>query len=109
MAVFLVGGAINPLNIKEFTLGVNENNAQKDFTDANDNDYYCHAFSGVSDTLESTTLLTLLPVLFSQPRAGFFLPALPRHLLQRLSTTFHSMFIIFEQRGEVFQLSIFST
>ncbi|MDJ0089083.1 hypothetical protein [Pantoea allii] len=72
MAIFLVGGAINPLNIKEFTLGVNKNNAQKDFTDANDNDYYWHAFSGVSDTLESTTLLTLLPVLFSQPRAGFF-------------------------------------
>ncbi|MCH9271659.1 hypothetical protein [Pantoea ananatis] len=47
-------------------------NVQKDFTDANDNDYYCHAFSRVIDTVERTTLLTLLPVLFSQPGAGFF-------------------------------------
>jgi len=62
MAIFLVGGAINPLNIKEFTLDVNENNAQKDFTDANDNDYYCHASSETSpDNRVSTTLLTLLP------------------------------------------------
>jgi hypothetical protein len=50
---------------------------QKDFTDANDNDYYCHAFSRVIDTVERTTLLTLLPVLFSQPGAGFFLLPLP--------------------------------
>ncbi|PZD64742.1 hypothetical protein ARC272_09115 [Pantoea ananatis] len=81
---------------------------QKDFTDANDNDYYCHAFSRVIDTVECTTLLTLLPVLFSQPGAGFFFCYLfPPGLLQPLSTTRHSMFIIFEQRSEVFQLSIF--
>ncbi|XIH70063.1 hypothetical protein C1N58_19080 [Pantoea sp. SGAir0180] len=62
----------------------------------------------VVETSESTTLLTLLPVLFSQPGAGFFLRARPA-FLQFRSTTPCQRFIIFEQRGEVFQLSIFLT
>ena len=60
-------------------------------------------FGTSPDKPESTTLLTLLPVFLSQPRAGFFLPVA---LFSKAHHSDQIFFINFEQRREVFQLSI---
>ncbi|KJV49132.1 hypothetical protein VH86_07220 [Pantoea sp. BL1] len=83
-----------------------ENNSQKGFTDANDNDYYCHADRERLLTYRvSTTLLTLLPVFLSQLGCWlFFLSTI--YLLHLSCAILLKTFSFFEKRREVFQLSI---
>ncbi|MGP6489523.1 hypothetical protein [Duffyella gerundensis] len=63
----------------------------KNFTGANDNDYYCCAFSaGLLAVCESTTLLTLLPVFLASLALAFFCPAfaVDNHLLLQAFSRF---------------------